>query len=124
MNPELTQREKALACLAADVNARELGLPFQMHGQMGAGESCTAKKTTRAERYIVCELKNVPTLWCARDFPDLTISALVKRAVACLEDFRASRLAATLATHPWRFTKHNVLITSEVVDTAIGDADY
>jgi alkylhydroperoxidase/carboxymuconolactone decarboxylase family protein YurZ len=31
---ELDQREKAFACLAADVCLRDLGLPFQMHVQM------------------------------------------------------------------------------------------
>ncbi len=32
--PELTQREKCFACLAADVCTRDLDLPFQMHVQM------------------------------------------------------------------------------------------
>lgn len=32
--PELTQREKCFACLAADVCMRDLDLPFQMHVQM------------------------------------------------------------------------------------------
>jgi 4-carboxymuconolactone decarboxylase len=33
--PSLTLREKAFACLAADVCVRDLGLPFSMHVQMG-----------------------------------------------------------------------------------------
>jgi alkylhydroperoxidase/carboxymuconolactone decarboxylase family protein YurZ len=32
--PELTQREKAFACLAADVCVRDLDLPFRMHIEM------------------------------------------------------------------------------------------
>jgi 4-carboxymuconolactone decarboxylase len=66
--PELSQREKSLACISADVCVRDLGLPFEMHIQMALANDVSLSAVREAILHSAIEAGHTGTLVALSQF--------------------------------------------------------
>jgi alkylhydroperoxidase/carboxymuconolactone decarboxylase family protein YurZ len=69
--PELTRREKALACLAADLCMRDLGLPFEMHIGMALANGVPLRDVREAILQSAIEAGHTATLAALQRFKEV-----------------------------------------------------
>ena len=69
--PELSQREKSLACISADVCVRDLGLPFEMHIQMALANDVPLSDVREAILHSAIEAGHTGTLVALSRFKEI-----------------------------------------------------
>ena len=69
--PELSQREKSFACIAADICVRDLGMPFEMHIQMALANDVPLSDVREAILHSAIEAGHTGTLAALSRFKEV-----------------------------------------------------